>query len=210
MRQMKIKICGMRDPRNIREVSLLSPDYMGFIFYPRSRRYAGQLSPAGIADLPESVRKVGVFVNLPVKDVLSTCKHMGIRMVQLHGDESPDYCKRMKDRGLYVIKAFGVGKADVFKGMPAYYDSCDLYLLDTSGVGYGGTGKQFDWKRLDEYVQEKPFFLSGGIGPTDAERILDLDHPQFFGVDLNSRFETKPGIKNRDELAGFIQKIRGK
>ena len=208
MKDLKIKICGMRDPDNIHSISLLLPDYMGFIFYPRSRRYAGELSPSVIAKLPGKITKVGVFVNLPAGDTLSSCRQMGIRTVQLHGDESPDYCKEMQDNGMCVIKVFSIGSQDGFKGMSAYHDSCDFYLLDTASEEYGGSGKQFDWKRLNEYDQDKPFFLSGGIGPGDAERILELKHPELFGVDLSSRFETEPGIKSRDELAVFIRKIR--
>ncbi|MFC2114875.1 phosphoribosylanthranilate isomerase [Bacteroidota bacterium] len=198
----------MRDPVNIQDISLLSPDFMGFIFYPPSSRFAGDLSQARIADLPASIKKVGVFVNIPTEAVLSRCRQMGIRMVQLHGDESPDYCKAMQDNDMEVIKAFGVGKNDDLKHISSYQNACDYYLLDTASKEFGGTGKQFDWEHLDEYVEEKPFFLSGGIGPEDAERIAELKHPNLFGVDLNSRFETKPGIKNRDELAGFMQKVR--
>ena len=208
MKDLKIKICGMKDPGNIQRISLLLPDYMGFIFYPRSLRYAGELSPAKIAKVPARITKVGVFVNLPAVDVLSSCRQMGIRTVQLHGNESPDYCKKLKDNGLKIIKVFSIGIQDGFKTMSAYQDACDFYLLDTAFEEYGGSGKQFEWTRLNEYDQDKPFFLSGGIDPGDAERILELKHPELFGVDLNSRFETEPGIKTRDKLSVFMQKIR--
>lgn len=198
----------MRDPGNIREISRLYPDYMGFIFYSRSRRYAGDLSAGDLTDLPESIRKVGVFVNHSPDDVIASCRQMGIRIVQLHGSESPEYCRSMKYRGLEVFKAFSINKKADFEVMQAYRDSCDFFLMDTAGAGYGGTGKKFDWSCLEAYDQDKPFFLSGGIGPLDADRIIDLEHPRLFGVDLNSRFETVPGIKKWDELEKFIRKIR--
>lgn len=205
---LKIKICGMRNPRNIREISRLSPDYMGFIFYSRSRRYAGDLGARDLVDLPDSIRKVGVFVNFTADDVITTCRHMGIRTVQLHGDESPEYCRLIKNSGFEVFKAFNIsGKAEV-KVLRDYQDSCDFILLDAAGEGYGGTGEKFDWSCLEDYEHDLPFFLSGGIGPEDADRILKLNHPKLYGLDLNSRFETEPGIKKRDDLERFIRQIR--
>jgi phosphoribosylanthranilate isomerase len=205
---LKVKICGMKDPGNIRRIAMLSPDYMGFIFYPHSRRYAGDLSAAVIADLPAGIRKVGVFVDLPPDDVLSACRQMGIRTVQLHGTESPEYCRSLKYRGLEVFKVFSMGPDTCFPELGAYIDSCDRFLLDTAGEEFGGTGRKFDWKRLGDYELDKPFFLSGGIGPGDVERILKISHPRLFGVDLNSRFETRPGVKSYEELEKFIMKIR--
>jgi phosphoribosylanthranilate isomerase len=205
---LKIKICGMRNPRNIREISRLSPDYMGFIFYSRSKRYAGNLSARELMDLPDSIRKVGVFVNHSTDDVMATCRQMGIRTVQLHGDESPEYCRSMKNSGFEVFKAFNVSGEAELKVMGDYQDSCDFILMDAEGEGYGGTGVKFDWSCLGDYNHDMPFFLSGGIGPEDADRILKLNHPRLYGVDLNSRFETEPGIKKRDVLEEFIRKIR--
>ena len=208
--QLKIKICGMRDPENIREVAGLKPDYMGFIYYPGSGRFAGSLSPADIADLPEEIQKVGVFVNSPLKEVLSISGHMGFHTVQLHGSEHPGYCKSLKESGLEIIKAVGVGQGKGFEGLAAYRDCCAMFLLDTAGPGFGGTGRKFGWDVLKSYDLDVPFFLSGGIGLPDAGSILKLDHPGLFGVDLNSRFETEPGVKNRQDLSEFILKIRSK
>jgi phosphoribosylanthranilate isomerase len=204
-----VKICGMRDPGNIRQVAVLSPDYMGFIFYPPSPRYAGNLSAADLAKLPSDIRKVGVFVDCPEDDLLPACRQMGLRSVQLHGNESPGYCLAMKQNGLEVIKVFSMGPGNAVPDTGAYRDSCDLYLFDTAGRGFGGTGKKFDWNRLGDFPVEKPFLLSGGIGPADVEQILKVNHPQFHGVDLNSRFEIKPGLKDFDELEKFITGIRG-
>ncbi len=198
----------MRDPSNIREIARLEPDYLGFIFHPGSKRYAGELSADALQTLPDAIRKVAVFVNLAFGEVLSKCLELGIRTVQLHGNESADYCRMMRESGLEVIKAFSIHDDSGFEGLKAYLDCSDYFLFDTAGKGYGGTGKQFDWSLLDEYNLDKPFFLSGGIGPSDAGRILKLDHPRFYGVDLNSRFETQPGLKNRTELEGFLRRIR--
>jgi len=206
--KLKIKICGMRDPENIREVSELSPDYMGFIYYPGSRRFAGDLSYSDIAGLLREICKTGVFVNSPLEEVLSISSQMAFGAVQLHGNEPPGYCRLLKDNGLEIIKAIGISPGKGFEELVEYRDCCDLFLLDTAGTGFGGTGKKFEWDSLVHYELDKPFFLSGGIGPGDAERILNLDHPDLFGVDLNSKFESEPGVKNKLDLSGFILKIR--
>jgi phosphoribosylanthranilate isomerase len=205
---LKIKICGMREAGNIREISRLQPDYMGFIFYPGSKRYAGRLSPAQVKDLPDGIKKVAVFVNASREEILATCKAYSIRILQLHGDEPPAYCRAFREEGFRVIKAFRVGKGLDPAEMGKYTESCHLLLLDTSAEGFGGTGRKFNWRYLRDYRSPLPFFLSGGIGAGDAERIMHLHVPQLYGVDLNSRFELKPGIKNKDELEKFIRKIR--
>jgi len=198
----------MRDPENIRELSELSPDYMGFIYYPGSRRFAGDLSYSDIAGLPGEIRKTGVFVNSSQEEVLSISGKMGFRTVQLHGSESPGYCRLLKDRGLEIIKAIGISPGGRFEELAEYGDSCDLFLLDTAGKGFGGTGKKFNWDYLEHYDLDKPFFLSGGIAPGDAMSILNLEHPDLFGLDLNSKFEIEPGLKKMQDLSDFIQKIR--
>ncbi len=208
MSDLKIKICGMTEPGNIGQISRLNPDYMGFIFYPQSSRYAGDLTAIDLVVMPDSIRKVGVFVDAPPEDALAACRQMGIRIVQLHGAESPEYCRFMKQRGLVVFKAIRMEADNDFSELPDYRDACDYFLLDTSGPGYGGTGIKFDWERLNDYKLGKPFFLSGGIGPGDASRILKIKHEQLYGVDLNSRFEIRPGIKKYDELEKFISAIR--
>lgn len=206
MKKLKVKICGMRDPGNIREIAELKPDYMGFIFYTGSSRYAGDLGD--MPSLPGSIRKVGVFVNALPGDILDICRSLDISMVQLHGSESPEHCIRLRDSGMDVMKAFSIGENEGFERMEEYTGCCDYFLLDTADPGFGGTGRKFDWGKLDDYGYDKPFFLSGGIGPQDAENILSLDHPRLSGLDLNSRFESAPGIKTREELDGFIKKIR--
>jgi phosphoribosylanthranilate isomerase len=205
---LKIKICGMREPGNIREVSGLNPDFMGFIFYPGSKRYAGRLSPVTVKGLPTGIKKVAVFVNATREEVHSTCKAYSIRILQLHGNEPPEVCRAFREEGFQVIKAFRVGRGLDLREMEKYNESCDLVLLDSSAEGYGGTGQKFNWRHLGDYRSPLPFFLSGGIGANDADRIRQLDVPQLYGVDLNSRFEVKPGMKNSRELETFIRKIR--
>jgi phosphoribosylanthranilate isomerase len=205
---LKIKICGMREPGNIRDVSGLKPDYMGFIFYPASKRYAGRLSPSDFADFPDDIRKVAVFVNASREEIASTCQAFSIRILQLHGDEPPAFCQSLREEGFQVIKAIRVGQGLDLEEMERFAEVCDFILFDTSGEGFGGTGLKFDWNRLRDYTLGLPFFLSGGIAPGDAERIMDMDIPQLYAVDLNSRFEIKAGLKNTEELGNFIRKIR--
>ena len=206
--ELKIKICGMREAGNVRDISGLMPDYMGFIFYPGSKRYAGRLSPEEVRDLPGNIKKVSVFVNAAREEIVSTCKAYSIRILQLHGDEPPAFCRSLREDGFKVIKAFRLGQGLDMEDMEGFAEVCDYILFDTSGDGFGGTGKTFDWKQLAHYTLELPFFLSGGIAPGDADRIMDMDIPQLYGVDLNSRFEIKPGLKNIEELENFIRKIR--
>jgi phosphoribosylanthranilate isomerase len=205
---LKIKICGMREPGNIREISELMPDYMGFIFYPGSKRYAGRLSPSDLTDFPDGIQKVAVFVNATREEIVSTCQAYSIRILQLHGDETPAFCRTFREEGFQVIKAFRVGEGLDVEEMDLFATACDFILLDTSGEGFGGTGLKFGWEQLKDYRSQLPFFLSGGIEPADADRIMDLDIPQLYAVDLNSRFEIKPGQKNIEELENFIRKIR--
>ncbi len=205
---LKIKICGMREQGNIRELAGLKPDYMGFIFYPASKRYAGRLSPSDLMNIPVEIKKVAVFVNASREEIVSTCKAYSIRILQLHGDEPPAFCRLLREEGFQVIKAFRVGQGLDMEKMEAFAEVCDFILFDTSGEGFGGTGLKFDWNQLQDYTLELPFFLSGGIAPGDAGRIKDMDIPQLYAVDLNSRFEIKPGLKDKEELEKFIRKIR--
>ncbi len=205
---LKIKICGMRETGNIRELAGLKPDYMGFIFYPASKRYAGRLSPSDLVNIPGEIEKVAVFVDASREEIVSTCKAYSIRILQLHGDEPPAFCRLLREEGFQVIKAFRVGQGLDMEKMEAFAEVCDFILFDTSGEGFGGTGLKFDWNQLQDYTLELPFFLSGGIAPGDARRIKDMDIPQLYAVDLNSRFEIKPGLKDKEELEKFIRKIR--
>jgi len=205
---MKVKVCGMREKNNIRVIAAMMPDYMGFIFYRKSPRYAGDVLDRDVLDsLDSRIVKVGVFVNEDRNILLETVRHYGLDMVQLHGDESPEYCRALKGEGLDVIKVFfpGTDKDYLMKG--SYFD-CDYFLFDNRGKGRGGSGKRFDWHLLKGCQAEKPYFLSGGIGPGDISLIAGLEGSLPYAIDINSRFETEPGLKDEPLTADFITKLR--
>ena len=207
--KLKIKICGLRETNNILQAAELNPDMMGFIFFSKSPRYAGNIGDSRIiGNLPETILKTGVFVNEPEDSIIKTADRYSLDAIQLHGDESPLFCCQIRARGLKVIKAFRINAADHFKDCRAYTDCTDFFLFDTLSETYGGSGKKFDWKILESYSLHHPFLVSGGISPDDAEDILSIKNPYFLGVDLNSRFESKPAIKDIYSLERFISKIR--
>jgi phosphoribosylanthranilate isomerase len=209
--KLKIKICGMRDTENILLVSDLGPDIMGFIFYRSSPRYAGDmLDEVILQKISSTVLKAGVFVNEDEKLISETVKRFSLDMVQLHGDETPDLCHRLKEKNIKVIKVFSMSRRNPFSRCNEFTGVTDYFLFDTPATGSGGAGSKFDWKVLNEYDLPHPFFLSGGISPEDTDRIGEIKKPSFCGIDLNSRFETSPGIKNTEMLKNFISDIRKK
>jgi Phosphoribosylanthranilate isomerase len=201
---MKIKVCGMKDPGNIKEVSQLPIDYMGFIFYKFSPRYIEELNPDIFSEIPASIQKIGVFVNEDSKKVQKITLRYQLSLVQLHGEESPEYCQKLKQNELKVIKAFSFSTDHFEMIIKDYEEVCDFFLFDTHTPLRGGSGKKFDWEILHSYKGEIPFFLSGGITPGDKERIRQFHHPLFYGIDLNSRFEIEPGKKNIQKLKQLI------
>jgi phosphoribosylanthranilate isomerase len=204
---MKIKICGLKFPENIAAVAALKPDFMGFIFYPKSPRYAEPLDTVALNALPESINKIGVFVNENLENILTFVYKYKLDGIQLHGTELVEMCKELLQTGLIVIKAFPIAEAYNFRVTKPYEGVCDYFLFDTKTEVYGGSGVKFNWKMLDEYKGETPFLLSGGIAADDAEAILKIKHPRFAGIDLNSKFEVKPGEKNVELLKDFISKL---
>ena len=202
-----IKVCGMKFPENIAAVSALHPDFMGFIFYPKSPRYAEPLDNAALNALPESIKKIGVFVNENLENILTFVYKYKLDGVQLHGTELVQMCKELRKTGLMVIKAFPIAEAYNFKVTKPYEGVCDYFLFDTKTDAYGGSGLKFNWKMLDEYKGETSFLLSGGIAADDAEAILKIKHPKFAGIDLNSKFEVKPGLKDVALLRNFIDQL---
>jgi len=205
---MQLKVCGLKEWSNIEEVVALSPDYIGLIFYRESKRYVGDY-PSLKTYLRKltSVKKVGVFVDAPYEEVLETADSYALDYVQLHGSEDVQYCEIVNAR-VPVIKTFGVQEADDFGCLGAYVKACTFFLFDTYSEQHGGTGKQFDWNLLDKYQLDKPFFLSGGIGPGDVAAIKKIRNPNFKGIDVNSRFEFRPGYKRIDLLEQLIYEIR--
>lgn len=198
-----IKVCGMTQAENIREVEALGADWIGFIFYPPSPRCLCQLP----AYLPEKARRVGVFVNQSKEELAMYADRFGLDYLQLHGHESPEYCRSLRLRGFRLIKAFPIACAKDFEQTSAYEHLCDYYLFDTKTPRYGGTGQSFEWSLLQHYQGETPFLLSGGINPHSARAVREIRHPRLAGIDLNSRFETSAGIKDIDRLRRFILEL---
>lgn len=192
--KMKLKICGMKYPENILEVGALLPDYMGFIFWERSARFFDGETP----NLPDTIKKVGVFVNESVENIIEKINKYNLQAVQLHGKESVEFCQDLKnniDSKIEIIKVFSVGDDFDFDVLKPFENVCDYFLFDTKGKLPGGNGTTFDWKILEKYKSEKPFFLSGGIGIEEIPAIKNLKLP-IYAIDVNSRFEIEPGLKN--------------
>lgn len=204
-----IKVCGMRQSDNIHAVEALGIHLMGFIFWPQSSRYVSQRPDY----LPTRCKRVGVFVNAEPTDVLRHAVDYGLDYLQLHGQERPDYIRRLRaacdDKGLTtaIIKAFNIATPSDLQTTESYQGLTDLFLFDTKAQLAGGNGKKFDWSILDAYHGSTPFLLSGGIGPDDAEALRSFHHPQFIGIDLNSRFEVAPAVKNIQKLKSFLSQL---
>lgn len=197
-----IKVCGMREAENIREAEALGIDWMGFIFWPQSSRYVAERPTY----LPTRCKRVGVFVDEQIEKVRHIAEDYALDIIQLHGNESPEYARTLGGRTL--IKAFNIATADDLAQTRPYEGIVDLFLFDTKGRTVGGNGEKFDWTVLNAYQGATPFLLSGGIGPDDAERIRAFRHPRCIGIDLNSRFEVSPAFKDIDRLRGFVKQIR--
>ena len=197
-----IKVCGMREAENIREVEALHPDWMGFIFWPKSKRYVKEIPN----HLPTQVKRVGVFVDETIEKVIQTAETYALDLIQLHGHESPEYAAQLSR--WKTIKAFNIADAEDFEQTKVYEGITDYFLFDTKGKSVGGNGEKFDWSVLASYHGETPFLLSGGIGPEDAESVKAFHHPKCIGIDLNSRFEIEPGLKDINKLKEFIKTIR--
>jgi phosphoribosylanthranilate isomerase len=203
---MKIKICGMKYPDNILEVGALLPDYMGFIFWEKSSRYFDGVIP----DLPESIKKVGVFVDAPLEVVLDKIKTHNLRAVQLHGNESVEYCEILKkntSKLIDIIKVFSILDTFDFAVLNSFESVCDFFLFDTKGKLPGGNGTTFDWKILEQYPSSKPFFLSGGIGLDEIDAVKEIlkTNLPVYAIDVNSKFEIEPGLKNINSVRTILE-----
>ena len=204
---MKLKVCGMKFIENIEQVSGLYPDYMGFIFYQKSKRNFEGVIPK----LPKSIKKTGVFVNEYLEIVISLVEEYQLEAIQLHGDETVTYIKQLKTHlpSIEIIKVFGIKDEFNFDVLTPFLPLVDYFLFDTKGKERGGNGFQFDWSVLDAYPYEKPFFLSGGIGLKDVlaiQKIIDSNLP-IYALDINSKFEIEPGLKNINEVKTFKNKL---
>jgi phosphoribosylanthranilate isomerase len=191
---MLLKVCGMRDEANIKGLIALTPDFIGFIFYPKSKRFVGEnfIMPS----VPISIKKVGVFVNEALPNLLSLVKKYELDFVQLHGNETVEYVQEVKMNGIKILKVFSVSDVLPIPSMKKYLSLVDYFLFDTKTPEYGGSGRKFDWSILKQYDLNKPFFLSGGVALSDVDDIQDLNLKNLIAIDVNSKFENSPGNKN--------------
>ena len=207
---MKIKVCGMRQQGNIEELVALKPNFIGFIFYEKSPRFVGEeLSEEYVKTIPKNIKKVGVYVNANPGYILDMVKKYDLQYAQLHGNEMPDICRSLRQKGVNIIKAFSIDEKFNFAMLNNYKSFCDLFLFDTKGIMPGGNGVPFDWKLLKKYDNEKPFFISGGIGLDNIEEIIALSKTlPVYGIDVNSVFETEPGVKDISKLKELFGLVR--
>jgi phosphoribosylanthranilate isomerase len=212
---MRIKVCGMTKAEQVLQLDELGVEFAGFIFYPKSPRYVlYHMSKEQLKKLKgKHINKVGVFVNTPVEELLQLVDACGLYLVQLHGDENPRYCEQVANY-VTVVKAFRLREGeDILWRAKDYQDAADMFLFDTEGAGYGGTGKKFNWDILKGGNVRKPFFLSGGIQPEDVELLKEFQKEtvakDLFAVDINSKFELAPGLKNMDKIQTFVKALKG-
>ena len=209
---MRLKVCGMTDIAQLKQLEAIGVDFAGLIFYPQSPRYATKagLTPELLKKEKLRINRVGVFVNEEQDTVLRTVDKWKLDMVQLHGDESPRYCEHISNH-VNTIKAFRIGDNEniPYKTFP-YKDVVDLYLFDTMGKQYGGTGEQFKWDLLCHAPVPKPYFLSGGIGPDDVDQLTQfcVNEQKIFAIDVNSKFEVSPGVKDMKKVEAFFNDIK--
>lgn len=211
---MMIKVCGMRDIENINQLQELDIDFMGIIRYPKSKRFVDDSQKENIAQQTMNKGTVGVYVNESLENILQDFIPLQLDVIQLHGDENPAFAKALLEIDIKIFKAFQItinfdfNSLKEWEELAAQYVGKLFFLFDTATPNYGGSGKKFNWSILDSYKGEVPFLLSGGISNKDADAIKELKHKMFLGVDLNSKFETEPGVKNIEEIKTFIEKLR--
>lgn len=198
-----IKVCGMREAQNIREVEQLGVDMIGFIFYHKSPRYIFEMPEY----MPTKAKRVGVFVNETKEMIQIMADRFELDYIQLHGEESPSYCRSLQQADLRLVKAFSISHAKDVLATKAYEGCCDYYLFDTKSQQYGGSGNQFDWSLLEAYTGKTLFLLSGGINFYSIKALKEFSHPKLIGFDLNSRFELAPGKKDVKRIKSFLEQI---
>lgn len=197
------KVCGMRDVSNVRALEALDISWMGMIFFQKSNRHVVNPVPKENKDM----QRIGVFVNASSQYIDRKIKMHDLAGIQLHGEETGEDCQKIKEKGLITIKAFSVDESFDFAKVESYHDVCDYFLFDTKGKTHGGTGVRFDWSLLKKYQGPTPFLLSGGIGPEHAEEIKGFNHHYMHGIDINSRFEIKPALKNIEAIKRFKDEL---
>lgn len=209
---MRVKVCGIAEEEQLKKLNEIGATFAGLIFYPKSPRYALRHMATSQIKKENSINKVGVFVNAAIEEVLLMVDECRLHMVQLHGDESPRYCEKIADY-ISVVKAFRVSESDNLQWrIQEYMNVCDMFLFDTEGAGYGGTGKKFNWDKLKNVQVGKPYFLSGGIEENDVAKLKEFatrpEAKALFAVDINSKFEISPGHKDLGKVKSFIQALQ--
>ncbi len=206
---MKVKVCGMKYSENIRQISTMKPDYMGFIFYKKSSRFVNDvLMTSQLKKLPKSIKKVGVFVNESLSEIEKITSKFSLDYVQLHGDENPEFCEKLNDLNIKIIKAFQIDDDFNFSELKIYEDKVDYFLFDTKSKNYGGSGKKFNWKILANYSGKTPYFLSGDINENDISEIKKINTLNIEAIDINSCFEISPAMKNTTKVSTFIKRVK--
>lgn len=201
---MIVKVCGMREPQNIRDVEDAGVQWMGFIFYPPSPRFVSSVPEY----LPEKVKRVGVFVNAGYDEIMERVREFSLEIVQLHGSETPELCRTLRSGGIIVVKAFAVESEGTFQRVASYEGSADYFLFDTPCTSFGGCGMSFDWSILCNYRGKTPFILSGGLRKECLEALCSFRHSAMAGIDLNSGFELSPAVKDVALLRDFLAEYR--
>ena len=219
MKRFQVKVCGNNNVENFKKIAAVEPDYVGFIFYPKSKRFVEDES---IFEVFPNAEKVGVFVNESIENILEKVEQYKLDVVQLHGDETANFCEELINQkhqrlltdesflDFKIWKAVGIKSIEDFQQLTTYQQVVDSFVFDTKSNDYGGTGKKFDWQLLTNYQLSTPFLLSGGITLEDAFILKNFQHPRCIGFDINSGFESAPGIKKTDEVKQFIDTIDGR
>lgn len=205
---LKIKVCGMREGNNLRDLAKLNPDYVGLIFYSQSKRFTGALDPSFLECLPPSVKRTGVFVNATTEEIREKIALYHLNAIQLHGAESSAFCKSFSDKPVEVIKAFGIDDQFDFNLLNEYAEAVDFFLFDTKTPQHGGSGLTFNWDLLRNYPLDTPYFLSGGLSLENLSSLETLKDSRLYAIDLNSKFETRPGLKDIAKLTAVFNEIR--
>ncbi|MEI9958710.1 MAG: phosphoribosylanthranilate isomerase [Ferruginibacter sp.] len=209
---MRVKVCGITQEEQLEQLPDAGVSFAGFIFYPKSPRYVLRTMTTNQIKKENKLNKVGVFVNASVEEVLHMVDECRLHMVQLHGDETPKYCEKIADY-ISVVKAFRFSETDnIGYRIQEYMEYCDMFMFDTEGVGYGGTGKKLNLEKLNNVVVGKPYFLSGMIEPTDAPILNEFaqkpEAKALFAIDISTKFETMPGIKDIQLIKNFTQQLK--
>lgn len=205
--EVKLKVCGMKQAANIAAVAELQPDYLGFIFYQKSPRFITEVSAELIKYVPPTIKTTGVFVNEDVQIVKQYIIKYNLKAVQLHGNEDANYCEDLKSSGVEIIKAFGIDAQFDFQNLSSYLNVVDYFLFDTQTPAHGGSGKVFDWSLLQNYKFDKSYFLSGGIDLVHTAMIKEIIDPRLYAIDVNSKFELEPGLKDIEKLKEFFREM---